>query len=236
MFYEAPAGVAQTRRSADPLLMPDWETAVRVLLADDFALMRAGVAAALEDGGRISVVGEAGDVDQTVRSAQELQPDVVVLDMRMPGGGGLAAMRRLHDAAPLARVLVLTASDKPGSLIEAVEAGATGYLTKRVKGEELRAAVLAVSRGESVVEPGLAGHLMRELASGTDGASARVNLTVREREILRLVCDGLTDGEVGSRLFVSMRTVQNDLRRIRDKTGLERRSELVRWAATRSLA
>ncbi len=156
--------------------------------------------------------------------------------MRMPGGGGLAAMRRLRDAAPLARVLVLTASDKPASLIEAVEAGATGYLTKRVKGEELRAAVLAVSRGESVVEPGLAGHLMRELASGQDGPSARVTLTVREREILRLVCDGLTDGEVGSRLFVSMRTVQNDLRRIRDKTGLERRSELVRWAATRSLA
>ena len=209
---------------------------MRVLLADDFALMRAGVAAALEEGERISVVGEADDVEQTVRGAQDLQPDVVVLDMRMPGGGGLAAMRRLRDAAPLARVLVLTASDKPASLIEAVEAGATGYLTKRVKGEELRAAVLAVSRGESVVEPGLAGHLMRELASGPDGSSARVNLTVREREILRLVCDGLTDGEVGSRLFVSMRTVQNDLRRIRDKTGLERRSELVRWAATRSLA
>jgi DNA-binding NarL/FixJ family response regulator len=209
---------------------------VRVLLADDFALMRAGVSAALEEDQRISVVGEADDVDQTVHGARELQPDVVVLDMRMPGGGGLAAMRRLRDAAPLTRVLVLTASDKPASLIEAVEAGATGYLTKRAKGDELRSAVLAVSQGESVVEPGLAGHLMRELAADTGAHSTRVNLTVREREILRLVCDGFTDGEIGGRLFVSMRTVQNDLRRVRDKTGLERRSELVRWAATRSLA
>jgi DNA-binding NarL/FixJ family response regulator len=209
---------------------------VRVLLADDFALMRAGVTAALEEDGRISVVGEAEDVEQALDGARELQPDVVVLDMRMPGGGGLAAMRRLRDAAPLVRVLVLTASDKPASLIEAVEAGATGYLTKRAKGDELRAAVMAVSKGESVVEPGLAGHLMRELAADSDGPSVRVSLTVREREILRLVCDGFTDGEIGRRLFVSMRTVQNDLRRIRDKTGLERRSELVRWAAIRSLA
>ena len=209
---------------------------MRVLLADDFALMRAGVSAALEEDGRITVVGEAEDVEQAVDGARELQPDVVVLDMRMPGGGGLAAMRRLRDAAPLVRVLVLTASDKPASLIEAVEAGAAGYLTKRAKGGELRAAVMAVSQGESVVEPGLAGHLMRELAADSDGPSVRVSLTVREREILRLVCDGFTDGEIGRRLFVSMRTVQNDLRRIRDKTGLERRSELVRWAAIRSLA
>jgi len=216
--------------------MPNRERAVRVLLADDFALMRAGVTAALEEDGRITVVGEAEDVEQAVDGARELQPDVVVLDMRMPGGGGLAAMRRLRDAAPLVRVLVLTASDKPASLIEAVEAGATGYLTKRAKAGELRSAVMAVSQGESVVEPGLAGHLMRELAADPDGPSARVSLTVREREILRLVCDGFTDGEIGRRLFVSMRTVQNDLRRIRDKTGLERRSELVRWAAIRSLA
>ena len=210
---------------------------IRVLLVDDFALMRRGVAAALESSGTMTVVGEAGTVDEAVELAERLQPDVVVLDMRLPGGGGLVAIDRLGEVAPAARVLVLTASDKPETLIEAVSAGATGYLTKRAGGEELCAAVAQVASGASVVEPSLAGHLMRELAGDGDGAgSSRVSLSGRERDVMRLVCEGLTDREIGDRLFVSTRTVQNDLRRLRDKAGLKRRSELVHWATSRSLA
>ncbi|HEX2071340.1 MAG TPA: response regulator transcription factor [Thermoleophilaceae bacterium] len=210
---------------------------VRVLLVDDFALMRQGVTVALEGSGTMSVVGEAETVDEAVALAERLQPDVVVLDMRLPGGGGLVAIDRLREVAPRARILILTASDKPETLIEAVSAGATGYLTKRAGGDELCAAVAQVASGASVVEPSLAGHLMRELAGERDvGGGARVSLTGRERDVMRLVCEGLTDREIGERLFVSTRTVQNDLRRLRDKAGLERRSELVHWATSRSLA
>ena len=127
---------------------------------------------------------------------------------------------------------MLTANERPEGVVDAVSAGASGYLTKRAGGDELAAAVLAVAAGESVVEPAMAGHLMRELSGG----GSRVVLNGRERHALRLVCDGLTDQQIADRLFVSVRTVQNDLRRIRDKAGVTRRPELVRWAANRSLA
>lgn len=205
---------------------------VSVLLVDDFALFREGVTAALGRHPEVSVVGEASDVPEALRQAAQLEPDVVILDMRLPGGGGLVALERLREAAPNARVLVLTANERPEGVVDAVSAGASGYLTKRAGGDELAAAVLAVAAGESVVEPAMAGHLMRELSGG----GSRVVLNGRERHALRLVCDGLTDQQIADRLFVSVRTVQNDLRRIRDKAGVTRRPELVRWAANRSLA
>lgn len=205
---------------------------VTVLLVDDFALFREGVTVALDRHPAVSVVGEAADVPEAVQRATQLQPDVVILDMRLPGGGGLVALESLREVAPRARVLVLTANDRPEGVVDAVSAGASGYLTKRAGGDELAAAILAVAAGESVVEPAMAGHLMRELSGG----GSRVVLNQRERQALRLVCDGLTDNQIAASLFVSVRTVQNDLRRIRDKAGVTRRAELVRWAANRSLA
>lgn len=208
---------------------------IKVLLVDDFALFREGVSVSLQRHGEVLVVGEAADVPEAIERAEALQPDVVLLDMRLPGGGGLVALDKLRSVSPSSRVLVLTANDRPEGVIDAVSAGAAGYLTKRADGDELAAAVMAVAGGGSVVEPAMAGHLMRELAGGSEGVSG-VALSGREREALRLVCDGLTDQQIAERLYVSVRTVQNDLRRIREKAGVTRRAELVRWAANRSLA
>jgi two-component system, NarL family, response regulator DevR len=208
---------------------------IRVLLVDDFSLFREGVAVALERHGGVTIVGEAADVDEAVARASDLRPDVVVLDMRLPGGGGLVAIDRICAVAPEARVLVLTANDRPEGLVDAVSAGAAGYLTKRSGADELRSAVAAVAAGGSVVEPSLTGHLMRELAGGPD-VKTGMTLSAREREAVQLVCEGLTDRQIAERLFVSTRTIQNDLRAVRERAGLKRRSELVNWAARRSLA
>jgi two-component system response regulator DevR len=210
-------------------------SSIRVLLVDDFSLFREGVKVALERHGGIRIAGEAADVDEAVARAQELQPDVVVLDMRLPGGGGLVALERIAAVAPEARVLVLTANDRPEGVVDAVRGGAAGYLTKRAAAKDLGEAVEAVAAGQSVVEPALTGHLMRELAGGS-GASTPMTLSQREREAVQLVCEGLTDQEIAARLFVSTRTIQNDLRSVRERAGLKRRSELVHWAARRSLA
>lgn len=207
---------------------------ISVLLVDDFALFREGVSVALQRHGGIRVVGEAGDVPEAGKLAAQLQPDVVILDLRLPGGGGLLALESLRSLSPRSRVLVLTANERPEGVVDAVSAGAAGYLTKRASGDELAAAVLAVAGGGSVVEPAMTAHLMRELSGGRD--RSRVTLNAREREALRLVCDGLTDQQISERLYVSIRTVQNDLRAVREKAGVARRAELVRWAANRSLA
>ena len=211
------------------------QAVITVLLVDDFALFREGVSVCLEPHREVLVVGQAADVPEALERAEELQPDVVILDIRLPGGGGLLALDKLRSVSPNARVLILTANERPESLIDAVSAGAAGYLTKHACGDELVAAVRAVAGGGSVIAPDMAGHLMRELAGGADGG-AGVTLNEREREALRMVCDGLTDQQIAERLYVSVRTVQNDLRRIREKAGVSRRAELVRWAANRSLA
>ncbi len=211
------------------------QAVITVLLVDDFALFREGVSVCLEPHREVLVVGQAADVPEALERAEELQPDVVILDIRLPGGGGLLALDKLRSVSPNSRVLILTANERPESLIDAVSAGAAGYLTKHACGDELVAAVRAVAGGGSVIAPDMAGHLMRELAGGADGG-AGVTLNEREREALRMVCDGLTDQQIAERLYVSVRTVQNDLRRIREKAGVSRRAELVRWAANRSLA
>jgi two-component system, NarL family, response regulator DevR len=215
--------------------MNSHSSSIRVLLVDDFSLFREGVKVALERHGGIKIVGEAGEVDDAVTRAEQLQPDVVLLDMRLPGGGGLVALERITGVAPRAKVLVLTANDRPEGVVDAVRGGAAGYLTKRSGAKDLSDAVVAVAAGHSVVEPALTGHLMRELAGGS-GTATPMTLSAREREAVQLVCEGLTDQEIAARLFVSTRTIQNDLRSVRERAGLKRRSELVHWAARRSLA
>jgi two-component system NarL family response regulator len=164
--------------------------------------------------------------------ARQVKPDVMVLDLRMPGLGGAVVLERLRAELPAIRALVMTANESPESLLDAVAAGAAGYLSKRTNGEELRQAVITIHGGGSVITPELAGHLLREFSGNArgEGSSVRPLLAGRELEILRLVADGLTDNEIGAQLYISPRTVQNHLTRIREKTGLRRRSELARWA------
>jgi DNA-binding NarL/FixJ family response regulator len=205
---------------------------IRVLLVEDFPLVRDGVAAALNADPSIMVVGEAGDGLEGLRLAQELRPDIVLLDLHMPELGGMMLLERLSVDLPGARCIVMTASEKGEPLLDAVAAGAAGYLTKRSSGEELRQAVLTVYGGGSVISPSLAGHLLKAYsrASSQETPEVRSKLTATEHEVLRLLAQGLTDRQIAERLFVSPRTVQNHLGRIREKVDLRRRSELARWA------
>ncbi len=210
---------------------------IRVLVVDDFPLVREGLAAALAIDPGFEVLGQASDAEEGMRMARELRPDVVLLDLRMPEGGGIALLERLRDELPETRALVVTASEKAEALLDAVAAGAAGYVTKRVSARELRHAVVTVYSGGSIITPTLAGHLLREYSQVSRGEPMHVRplLGQREQEVLKLVAQGCTDREVGTRLYISPRTVQNHLARIREKTGLRRRSELAAWAAEHSL-
>jgi DNA-binding NarL/FixJ family response regulator len=208
---------------------------IKVLVADDFPLVRDGVAQALDRDPGIDVVGRASDGAEALKLAHELKPDVMVLDLHMPELGGIGVLQRLRDELPEVRTLALTASESPESLLGAISSGAQGYLTKLTGAEELRQAVITIHGDGSVVEPRLARHLLREYAGGADASSMRTVLTPRESEILRLVARGHTDNEIGAQLYLSPRTVQNHLTRVREKTGLRRRSELTRWAVEHAL-
>jgi DNA-binding NarL/FixJ family response regulator len=205
---------------------------IRLLLIDDFPLIRAGFAAALERDPGMTIVGQADNGDDGLRLARELKPDVVILDLRMPGMGGMTVLKQLSTDAPEAKVLVVTATEKARPLLDAVAAGAAGYLTKRSTREELRQAVITVYGGGSVISPMLAGHLLKEYSRASRGeySAVRPLLGEREHEILRLLAHGCTDKEIAATVYISPRTVQNHLTRIREKTGLRRRTELTRWA------
>jgi DNA-binding NarL/FixJ family response regulator len=210
---------------------------IRVVVVDDFPLVREGLVASLEVDPDIDVVAEAADGDEGLALCRQHRPDVVLTDMRMPGLGGPVLLARLREELPEARVLVVSASEKAETLLEAVAAGAAGYVTKRVSARELRHAVITVHGGGSVITPSLARHLLREYSQVSRGEamSVRPLLAQREQEVLRLLARGHTDREIGGELYISPRTVQNHLTRIREKTGRRRRSELARWAVEHSM-
>jgi DNA-binding NarL/FixJ family response regulator len=205
---------------------------IRVLLIDDFPLVREGIAAALASDPALEVVGQAADGREGLRLAQDLRPDVVLLDLHMPALGGMLVLDALREHVPSARVLVLTASENPENLIAAISAGAAGYLTKATGRAELCSAVITVHGGGSVIAPSLAQHLVHRYAKAAhgDADALRTALSPREHEVLRLVAMGLTDIQIAESIYVSPRTVQNHLARIRDKTGVRRRGALTRWA------
>jgi len=209
---------------------------IRVVVADDFPLVREGVARALNNDPALEVVGQATTGQEAIALAEELRPDVMILDLRMPDLGGLAVLDKLRNTQPQIRVIVMTASEQASTLLDAIAAGAAGYLSKRTTGEELRQAVITAHGGGSVITPELASHLLKEFSSTARGEQSTVRpLQGRELDVLRLVVQGKTDNEIGKELFISPRTVQNHLTRIREKTGLRRRSELTRWAVEHAI-
>jgi DNA-binding NarL/FixJ family response regulator len=209
---------------------------IRVVVADDFPLVREGVVRALNSDPAIEVIAQAENGQDALRLAEELKPDVMILDLRMPDLGGLAVLDKLRTSRPQIRVIVMTASEQASTLLDAIAAGAAGYLSKRSTGEELRQAVITAHGGGSVITPSLASHLLKEFSSSARGEQSPVRpLQGRELDVLRLVVQGKTDNEIGKELFISPRTVQNHLTRIREKTGLRRRSELTRWAVEHAI-
>jgi DNA-binding NarL/FixJ family response regulator len=211
---------------------------IRVIAADDFPLVREGIVRALNRDPAINVVGEANNGQEALELVAALRPDVLILDLIMPGLDGLGVLDALTASHPEVRVLLMTASEQAAPLLGAFAAGAAGYLSKRATGEELRQAVITAHGGGSVITPALAEKMLRELpsSSGVDAQRrVRALLGPRELEVLRGVAQGKTDNEIGQELFISPRTVQNHLTRIREKTGLRRRSELTRWAVEHAI-
>jgi two-component system response regulator DevR len=204
---------------------------IQVLLVDDFPLVRGGISAALGTDAALKVVGQAGTAADAMERAVALQPDVILLDLGLPDDSGIDMIRRLAEQVPDARVLVITASENIELLSAAMGAGASGYLTKRATARELCDAVITVHGGGTVIDAALAAQLFRgDRRPGS--AEVRPMLTERERQVVHLVGEGLTDKEIAQALYVSPRTVQNQLTSVRRKTGLGRRSELAHWAAT----
>jgi len=209
---------------------------IRVVVAEDFPIALEGVVRELSCDPAIEVVGQAENGHDALRLAEELRPDVMILDLRMPELGGLAVLDKLRASRPQIRVIVMTASEQASTMLDAIAAGAAGYLSKRSRGEELRQAVITIHGGGSFITPSLASHLLQEFSSSARGEQSAVRpLQGRELDVMRLVVQGKTDNEIGKELFISPRTVQNHLTRIREKTGLRRRSELTRWAVEHAI-
>jgi DNA-binding NarL/FixJ family response regulator len=198
---------------------------VRVLLADDHPIWRDGVRADLGTG--FEVVGEASTADEAIAAIRECGPDLVVCDLQMPGGGGLAVVRA---CAADTRIVILTVSEQERDLLDAVAGGAVGYLVKSTPGDELRAALQRAAAGEPVFSPSLAMLVLGEFRRLAKQATGTDPLTEREREVLQHVARGYTYREVGEQLHIAPKTVENHVRNILDKLHLNRKQELIRYA------
>lgn len=206
---------------------------INVLVADDFPLITGALASVLEQDPGIRVCATALDGEQAVERTAEHDPDVVLLDVHMPGMSGMVALQRMLDANPNRRVVMLSASEKQDVFLEAMAIGAVGFLSKRSTPSELVQAVITVHGGGTALSPSLSTCLVQHYTSAKRGdrSALRPLLTGREDQVLRLVALGLTDREISQELYVSPRTVQNHLASVRSKTGMQRRSQLARWAA-----
>lgn len=198
---------------------------VRVVVSDDHELFRRGLRMVLESEDDIEVVAEASDGRQAVDRVEELAPDVVLMDLRMPVMDGIEATRLIRASYPTTRIIVLTVSDEQDDIYAAVKAGANGYLLKEVSIEEVADAVRAVHRGQSLISPSLASRLLAELDPSGSAPAGPGGLSEREREVLRLVALGHGDGEVALQLGVSERSVRNHVANILLKVQLRSRAE-----------
>jgi len=214
--------------------MPD---TVRILLVDDHAVLRAGLRALLEAEPGFQVVGEAGTGEDGVRMTSGTRPDVVVMDLSMPGMGGLEAVRQIAALGQGTRVLVLTMHGEEEHLLPVLEAGGSGYVSKSSADEELIEAIHTVARGDVFLYPSGAKLLLRGLKQKTEpGEDDPIErLTDREREVLGYTVEGFSSSEIGKKLFISPKTVDTYRARIMEKLGLKHRSELVRFALQKGL-
>ncbi len=213
---------------------------IRVLVADDHALFRRGLDMVLVPEGDIEVVGEAADGIEALAKAEELLPDIVLMDVRMPKSSGIEACSAIKERVPSARVVMLTISDEEDDLFEAIRAGANGYLLKDVPGDEIAAGIRAVYNGQSLISPSMASKLLVEFAQISRREAEIPNahapkLTQREVEVLRLVARGMGNRDIGSQLFISENTVKNHVRNILEKLQLHSRMEAAMYAVRQNI-
>ena len=209
---------------------------IRVLIADDHGVLRAGLHALLNSEPEMEVVGEAADAEQTLSLAKELHPDIVLMDLSMPKGGGIYATQQLKLFDPEVRVLILTVHEDHSLLREAIQCGAAGYILKRAVESELITAIQAVARGELYIHPAMTRALLKDSTSTTPIELTRVEtLTHREYDVLRLIAQGNSNRQVADLLSISVRTVESHRANLMEKLNLTCRAELVRYAAQQGL-
>jgi DNA-binding NarL/FixJ family response regulator len=209
---------------------------MRVVLADDHALVRDGIASLLAAWGH-EVVGQAADGDRAVALADELEPDVILMDVRMPGSSGLDATRRIARDHPAIAIVMLTVSEDEDDLFEAIKSGARGYLLKNLEARELRSMLESIARGDAAISPATAFRIIREFAHPTpEAAGIQTPLTARELDVLELVTAGLRNKEIAARLGISENTAKFHLRNILEKLHAESRTELATRALREGLA
>ncbi len=208
---------------------------IRVFVVDDHGLFRAGVRSELDE--HVDLIGDADDVDAAIEMILERNPDVVLVDVHMPGGGGRRVVKKVLETKPDVAFLALSTSDAPEDVIALIRTGARGYVTKTIATDELVEAINRVHNGDAVFSPKLAGYV---LDTFTDIDIADVDpeldlLTDREQEVMRHIARGYTYREVGEVLFISVKTVETHVSRVLRKLQLSNRNELTRWAADRKL-
>jgi DNA-binding NarL/FixJ family response regulator len=219
---------------------PSGDRRPRVFIVDDHGLFRAGVRAELGD--HVNVVGEADDVEPAIALIADCDPDVVLLDVHLPSGGGQLVVSATKSEHPQVRFLALSASDAPEDVIAVIRAGARGYVTKTISSAELVDAVRRVAAGDAVFSPRLAGFVLDAFAVLPQAAADRPTfdpeldqLTPREREVLRLIARGYTYKEIARDLFISSKTVESHVSSVLRKLQLSTRHQLTRWATERRL-
>jgi DNA-binding NarL/FixJ family response regulator len=208
---------------------------IRVFLVDDHDLFRAGVRA--EIGSHVDLVGEADEVPAAIDMINERVPEVVLLDVHLPGGGGRAVIEAVLKTNPDIKFLAISVSDAPEDVVDVVHAGARGYVTKSIRGPELVAAIEKVASGDAVFSPKLAGFVLDAFTALTpaDVDDELASLSAREREVLQHIARGYTYRETGEALFISVKTVETHVGSVLRKLQLTNRNELTRWAAERQL-
>jgi two-component system, NarL family, response regulator DevR len=205
---------------------PGPDNPIRVFLLDDHEVVRRGVHDLLNDEPDITVIGEAANVEQALVRVPALRPQVAVLDVRLPDGDGVTVCRELRSQMPELACLMLTSFDDEEALLDSIMAGASGYVLKQIQGSDLVSAVRTVARGQSLLDPSATAKLMARLRQGQEPEpepDALPGLTEREREILALIGEGLTNRQIGQRLYLAEKTVKNHISRLLAKLGVERR-------------
>lgn len=211
---------------------------IRVLLADDHALFRKGLASLLSGDKGFKVVGEAQDGAEALNKAKDLKPDLILMDVYMPGGNGLEATRRIKEALPSAKVVILTVSEEDKNLFEAIKYGAHGYLLKKIEPRDLFEMLRGVFRGEAPISRATAAKILNEFAAQAHRAPEEMpeeKLSPKEREVIELLTKGWTNKEIGNKLGITENTVKNHLKNILDKLHLENRVQAAAFALQKKI-
>jgi len=209
--------------------------AIRVMIVDDHNLVREGLKAVFEHGDDIEVVGEAGSGEQAIELVEDLEPDVILMDINMPGMNGIQATKAIKEKDQDVKIVILTMLDQEGYVYEAVKAGATGYMLKSTSSDELISAIRTVNEGKALLHPDATAQLLKEFVTLAENRAKDYGLSNREMEVLQLLSEGFTNKEIAKALWISEQTVKTHVAHIFDKLGTSDRTETVARALRNGL-